>query len=109
MEFKSHEFKAQLKCLTLPHYVFKAEDFRKCFLQMLDLIWPVEPSRMVRLSLINMKRRSKNEEIGTSKLDSFLGKAIVNLMTDKNMIVSKETNEEDVLNETNETETSDLP
>ena len=51
-----------------------------------------------------MKRRNKDDDIGTSKLDSFLGKAVVNLLTDKNLIVNKETNEEDRLDETNEAE-----
>jgi hypothetical protein len=61
---------------------------------MLDLVWPVEPSRMVRLSLINMKRRSKEDEIVESKLDSFLGRGIVAQVTNTNMIVNKEANEE---------------
>ena len=62
---------------------------------MLDLAWPVEPSRMIRLSLINMRRRNKDDETVANKLDSFLGKGIVNQVTETNMIVHKETNEEE--------------
>lgn len=45
---------------------------------MLDLVWPVEPSRMIRLSLINMRKRNKDDETVENKLDTFLGKGIVN-------------------------------
>ncbi len=41
-----------------------------------------------------MKRRSKEDEIVESKLDSFLGRGIVAQVTNTNMIVNKEANEE---------------
>lgn len=62
---------------------------------MLDLAWPVEPSRMIRLSLINMRRKIKEDELTTNKLDTFLGKGIINQLTETNMILNEENNEEE--------------
>ena len=42
-----------------------------------------------------MRRRNKDDETVANKLDSFLGKGIVNQVTETNMIVHKETNEEE--------------
>lgn len=49
--------------------MFCAADLRKCYIQMLDQMWPCEPSRMIRLCMYNLKKKSESDKPSDAKLD----------------------------------------
>ena len=46
---------------SLNQFIFHEDDFKKAYIHMLEAVWPVEPTRMIRLTLNNMKLRTAQD------------------------------------------------
>ena len=46
---------------SLNQFIFHEDDFKKAYNHMLEAVWPVEPSRMIRLTLNNMRLRTAQD------------------------------------------------
>ena len=57
--------------MTLPQYVWSQQDLHKCALSVLDQMWPLEPSRMIRLCLQNLKKRTPEDKANIASLETF--------------------------------------
>jgi hypothetical protein len=75
-DIKTHDFKTTQKATTMPTYVGSALELYKCFVGMLDTLWPVEPTRMIRLNLSQLRKRTKADGVNQS-MDFFLKKDVV--------------------------------
>ncbi len=75
-DIKTHDFKTTQKATTMPTYVGSAQELYKCFVGMLDTLWPVEPTRMIRLNLSQLRKRTKADGVNQS-MDFFLKKDVV--------------------------------
>lgn len=61
LEFKSQEFEAKSRNISLPYYISHKDDLMKAFGDMLTAAWPLEPTRMLKLTLQNMRLRTDRD------------------------------------------------
>lgn len=61
VEFRSHEFDAKQKCASLPKHIGHAEDFLNVATNVLNLFWPLEPTRMIRITLNGLRLRTDKD------------------------------------------------
>lgn len=51
VEFKSQDFDGKQKCASLEKHICSKEDFYFVAQNVLNCFWPLEPTRMIRLTL----------------------------------------------------------
>jgi hypothetical protein len=64
-EFKNQDFEAKARNLSLPYYISHKDDLMKAFVDMLNQAWPIEPTRMMKLTLQNMRLRTERDPKGS--------------------------------------------
>lgn len=61
LEFKSQEFEAKSRNISLPYYISHKDDLMKAFGDMLNAAWPLEPTRMLKVTLQNLRLRTMQD------------------------------------------------
>jgi hypothetical protein len=98
-DIKTHDFKTTQKATTTPTYIGSAQEFYQFFVGMLDSLWPVEPTRMIRLNLSQLRKRTKADGVNQS-MDFFLKKELAEEKTpeeeDETLIVEEDIPTKDI-------------
>lgn len=61
VEFKSADFDGKQKCASLQKHICHEADFLWVSKNVLEAFWPLEPTRMIRLTLNHLKLRNEKE------------------------------------------------
>lgn len=64
IEFNSHEFDTKQKCVSLAQYIKHKDDFMLAFGSILNTLWPIEPTRMIRLTINNLRLKNELDKEG---------------------------------------------
>lgn len=60
-EFKNQDFEAKSRNISLPYYISMKDDLMKTFTDMMNAAWPMDPTRMIKLTLQNMRMRTDSD------------------------------------------------
>ena len=61
VEFRSHSFEGKQKCASLKTHIWHKEDYFKVASEVLDKFWPLEPTRMIRITLQGLRIRTDRD------------------------------------------------
>ena len=92
LEIKTYKFEVKQKSITVSYWVETKEDLAKIGKQMLGLLWPCEPTRLMGLKVSHLSDKSEIQKESDSKL-------ITDFAKPKNMNEVEKPNEPKVMEE----------
>lgn len=60
-EFRSHEFDGKQKVTSLKQHIYHKDDLISIATDVLDFFWPLEPTRMIRITIHSLRLRTDKD------------------------------------------------